>query len=265
MKPRNIPQKIAAVVGLFVVLAVGLHLMPAHLLTAQLIGNSTVVGATNPVNQYQPASATGLAGAVTNPASNFIIQIAGGPIYFAGGITEIGQSTLTLPANSTNLVVWDGVRKQLYAKQAVTGPGSSSAGVPASVLYPIPGIELALATVVCNGTACGNGGNGTITDARSLVNFPAGGYVGGHLNQAAAGTTSAGAGVGPGIGGICTAAAATTCVVTFSNAYQVAPSCTVTDQTNAIVFKALPTTTTLTITAASNSDTWSWHCDGNPN
>jgi len=265
VKPRRIPQKLAAFVLFLGVIGAGLRLLPIRTAGAQLIGNSTVVGATNPVNQYQPSSATGVAGAVTNPASSFVIQVAGGNIYFAGGISQIGQSQLTLPASSTNLVVWDGVRKQLYAKQAVTGPGSSSVGVPASVLYAIPGIEVALATVVCNATACGNGGNGTITDARSLANFPAGGYVGGHLNQSAAGTTSAGAGVGPGVGGICTAAAATTCVVTFSNAFQVAPTCNVTDQTNAIVLKALPTTTTLTITSASSSDTFSWSCVGNPN
>lgn len=248
-----------------------LILAAASLGSAQT-GVATVVGGVTPVNQFQQTVATGLAGAVTNPASNFVVQVAGGPVYFNGGIQDIAQATLTLPANSTSLIVYSGFNSQMYAKQAVTGPGSQGTsaingpGFPTSLLFADPTRgEIALATVVCNGTACGNGGNGTITDNRSLANFPAGQYLGGHLNQAAAGTTSAGAGTMTASAGVCTAAAATTCVVTFSQAFQATPVCLVTDQTNAIVFKALPTTTNLTITAASNSDTWSYLCIGNPN
>jgi hypothetical protein len=231
----------------------------------------TQVGQTFPSNQFAQSAATGLAGAVTNPASNFVINIAGGPIYFNGGIDDIAQTTMTLSAGTTNLVVWNGQIQQMYAKQAVTGPGSNGTsaingpGVPTSLLFAVPNVEIPLATVVCGSTNCGNTANGSITDNRPLGSFPAGQYVGGHLNQSAAGTTSAGAGTMPSTAGICTASAATTCVVTFSTAFQNAPTCAVTDQTNAIVFKALPSTTTLTITAASNSDTWSYICVGNPN
>jgi len=114
---------------------------------------------------------------------------------------------------------------------------------------------------------CGNGGNGSITDNRPIAQFPAGQYVGGHLNQSSAGTTSAGAGTMTATGGICTASAATTCVVTFSQAFQAAPACVVTDQTTTAngALKALPTTTNLTITTASSSDTFSYFCIGNPN
>jgi hypothetical protein len=232
-----------------------------------------IVGQTQAVNQFAPTSSAGLAGAVTNPASNFVVNVSGGPIYFNGSVQTIGQATLTLPANSTNLLVWNGASEQLYSKQAVTGPGSQGTsalngpGVPTSLLFAIPNLEIPLTTIVCNATACGNGGNGSITDVRPLAAFPAGQYVGGHLNQAAAGTTTAGAGTMPSTAGICTAAAATTCVVTFSQAFQNAPACIVTDQTTAAngALKALPTTTNLTITTTSSSDTFSYICVGNPN
>jgi hypothetical protein len=243
------------------------HAMFVH---AQQTGIATVVGGVTPSNQFAQTVSTGLAGAVTNPSSNFVIQVAGGPIYFGGGIQDIAQAQMTLLASNTYLVVWNGVTQILYAKQAVTGPGSSGTvppGVPTSLLYPVTNVEIPLATVVCNATACGNGGNGSITDNRPLSAFPAGQYVGGHLNQSAAGTTSAGAGTMPSTAGICTASAATTCVVTFSTAFQATPSCVVTDQTTTAngALKALPTTTTLTITTASSSDTFSYLCIGNPN
>lgn len=259
-------KKLFAVVTLFALIAVAGYLLPVRKSIAQVV---TVVGQVVGSNQFQQSVATGLAGAVTNPASNFIINVAGGPVYFNGAMTWIGQSTMTLAASQTYLVVWNGTQEQLYAKQAVTGPGSSgtSVGIPTSLLFAIPNVEIPLATVVCNATACGNGGNGSITDARPLAAFPAGIYVGGHLNQAAAGTTSAGAGTMQSSAGICTASAATTCVVTFSAAFQAAPSCVVTDQTTTAngALKALPTTTNLTITTASSSDTFSYLCVGNPN
>jgi len=64
--------------------------------------------------------------------------------------------------------------------------------------------------------------------------------------------------------GTCTAAAATTCVITFTTAFTAAPVCMVTDQTTAAngALKALPTTTTLTITTTSSSDTFSYVCFG---
>lgn len=266
-------KKLITVVSSLALLSLALYLVPAIRTYAQ-VGVATVVGATTPVNQFPQTVATGLAGAVTNPSSNFVVNVAGGPIYFAGNIQTIAQSTLTLPASSTNLLVWNGQTEQLYAKQAVTGPGSNGTsalngpGFPTQLLFADPTRgELALATVVCNATACGNGGNGTITDNRALANFPAGLYVGGHLNQASAGTTSAGAGTMTASAGICTASSATTCVVTFSQAFQATPVCMVTDQTTAAngALKALPTTTNLTITTTSSSDTFSYICVGNPN
>jgi hypothetical protein len=262
-----VKKKLFALVTLFALIGVAGYLLPVRKLVAQ--GIATIPGQVFGANQFQQAVATGLAGAVTNPASNFVINIAGGPAYFNGAITHIGQSTMTLSASNTYLIVWNGLAESLYAKQAVTGPGSSgtTVGVPTSLLFAVPGVEIPLATVVCNATACGNGGNGSITDARPLSAFPAGLYVGGHLNQASAGTTSAGAGTMTATAGICTAAAATTCVVTFSAAFQAVPVCMVTDQTTAAngALKALPTTTNLTITTASSSDVFSYVCVGNPN
>lgn len=257
-------KKLYTVVAAIALIAAGLYLFPSHESLAQNTGLVTLPGQINAVNQFQPSTSAGVAGAVTNPASSFVIQVAGGAVYFNGSVQTIGQVQLTLPASSTNLVVWNGTTEAIYAKQAVTGPGSSgtSVGIPAAVLFAIPGQEVALATVVCNATACGNGGNGSITDARALANFPAGTYISGHVNQAAAGTGAAGSAAGT-----CTAAAATTCVVTFSQAFQVAPACFVTDQTTTAngALKALPTTTNLTITTASSSDVFSYFCIGNPN
>ena len=259
---------------LVIVGCVSMAFWPVHHAKAQQGGVATVVGGVTPVNQFAQAAATGLAGAVTNPSSNFVVQVAGGPIYFGGGIQDIAQVQLTLPASSTNLIVWNGFQEILYSKQAVTGPGSNGTsaingpGFPTQLLFADPTRgEIPIATVVCNATACGNGGNGSITDNRPLAAFPAGQYVGGHLNQSAAGTTSAGAGTMPSTAGICTASAATTCVVTFSTAFQVTPVCNVTDQTTAAnnALKALPTTTNLTITTTSSSDTFSYMCMGNPN
>lgn len=175
-------RKLTAVVFVLALVAAGIYLLPTHPAKAQVGGVATVVGAVSPINQFQAASGTGAAGAVTNPASNFIIQVQGGPVYFGGNMQSIAQSQLTLPANSTNLVVWNGYKEQLYSKQAVTGPGSQGTnaingpGIPTSLLFADPNQgEIPLATVVCNGTACGNGGNGTITDNRPLASFPSGG------------------------------------------------------------------------------------------
>jgi hypothetical protein len=163
---------------LALVLAVSVAFWPTRTLTAnaQQGGVATVVGGVSPTNLLAPTVATGVAGTTTNPASNFIINVSGGPVYFSGSVQTIGASSLTLPANSTNLVVWNGFNEQVYSKQAVTGPGSSgtSVGVPTTLLFADPTRgELAIATIVCNATACGNGGNGSITDNRVLSNFPA--------------------------------------------------------------------------------------------
>lgn len=255
-------KKLIAVVSAIALVALGIYLFPAHESKAQNTGLVTLVGQTNAVNQFQPSAATGLAGAVTNPSSNFVVQVAGGPVYFNGSIQTIGQVQLTLPANSTNLIVWNGTTEALYAKQAVTGPGSSgtSVGVPGSVLFAIPGQEVALATVVCNATACGNGGNGSITDARALANFPAGTYLSGHVNQAAAGTAAA-----LNFAGSCTLAA-NTCTMTFPVAFQSAPVCLATDQTTPQLVKAPATTASVVVTdTVGATDVVSVVCFGNPN
>jgi hypothetical protein len=249
-------KKLLAVVSLFALIAVGLYLEPAIRTHAQQLGVATTVGGVTPVNQFQNSSATGLAGAVTNPASNFVVQVAGGPIYFAGVITELAQTQLTLPASSTNLIVFNGTNQQVYAKQAVTGPGSSgtTVGVPASVLFATPNVEVPLATVVCNATACGNGGNGSITDNRPLASFPAGLYAAGHLNTAAANKD---------IAGVITLAAGTA-TLTFSNVFQVAPICVATDQTAANAVKTAPTASNVVFTGTT-TDVIQYVCVGNPN
>ncbi len=263
---QELVKKLVVTVALFALCAAGVYLIPTHPAHAQQNGVTTVVGGVTPVNQFQNSSAAGMAGAVTNPAASFVVQVAGGPIYFAGVITDIAQTQLTLPANSTNLIVFNGTTQQVYSKQAVTGPGSQGTsalngpGVPTSLLYALPNVEVPLATVACNGTACGNGGQGSITDTRPLAAFPAGIYIGGHANQAAAGTAAA-----MSFAGQCTLAA-NTCTMTFSNAFQSAPVCIATDQTTPQLVKAPATTASVVVTdTVGATDVVSVLCVGNPN
>lgn len=174
-------KKLALAVSCLALLAAGLYLLPVHKVRAQVGGVATVVGGVSAINQFGAAVSTGVAGAVTNPASNFVMNVAGGAVYFGGNVQTIAHSTLTLPASSTNLIVWNGFKEQLYSKQAVTGPGSQGTnaingpGFPTALLFADPNQgEIPLATVVCNATACGNGGNGSITDNRPLAAFPMG-------------------------------------------------------------------------------------------
>src|SRR2546423_15100142 len=88
----------------------------------------------------------------------------------------MGQSPHPVYASPLLQLGWTCVVEQLYAKPAVLGPGTSATtGLPNSFLAPLPGIEIPIATVVCNATACGNGGNGSITDARPVSAFPGAG------------------------------------------------------------------------------------------
>lgn len=123
-------------------------------------------------------TAIGSGGAVTNPASNFVMLIQGSTIYCNSADQTIGQSTMTLQANTTYQIEWNCFTEQLYAKTAVVSGGTPSPnqpGVPQTVLAPLAGVEIPLATVVCNATACGNGGNGSITDNRPVSAFPGAG------------------------------------------------------------------------------------------
>lgn len=166
---RTLNQMItlAAVVGLLLLGSV----------FGQISGVATQPGQFFP-SQLNPATTTtSQAGLVTNPSSNFIINVTGGPVVCYGSETFYMQpSQITLQANSTNLLVFSCIAPSaVYTKQAVTGPGSSgtTVGVPTSLLYADPQKgEIAMATIVCGSTNCGNTANGTITDNRSASNFP---------------------------------------------------------------------------------------------
>ena len=124
-------------------------------------------------------AAIGSALATTNPASNFLMLVQGGPVYCAGGQQEVGQTTVQLAASNTYLLVYNCASSTLYAKTAITAPGSPAGnqpGVPLTFLAAIPGVEIPISTVVCNATACGNGGNGSITDNRPVAAFPGAGH-----------------------------------------------------------------------------------------
>jgi len=163
--------------------ALVLSLMPngpaVRIVHAQFVGATQVPGfAAGAVNQFVN-TAIGSALAVTNPASNFLLNVQGGPVYCNGALAEIGQSTIQLQASTTYLIVANCAQQNVYAKTAVTGPGSvvgtSSVGTPATVLAAIPGLEVPVALVVCGNTNCGNTANGTITDQRPVANFPGAG------------------------------------------------------------------------------------------
>lgn len=144
---------------------------------AQVQGVGTVPGQTF-AQQLNPAAATtAQAGNVTNPASNFIINISPGPIVCsASGVTDwVNQSQMTLQASTTYLLVYNCFNGSVYTKTAVTGPGSSgtSVGVPTSLLFADPQKgEISIATIVCGTTNCGNSANGSITDNRVAGSFP---------------------------------------------------------------------------------------------
>lgn len=146
---------------------------------AQFVGAASVPGFSAQAANAVTNAAIGSAGAVTNPSSNFVLLVQGGPVYCGGSEQTFGQSTLTLQASNTYQIEWNCASESLYAKTAVTLPGGQSGttapGTPGTFLAPIPNVEVPLATVVCNATACGNGGNGSITDARPVSAFPGSG------------------------------------------------------------------------------------------
>jgi hypothetical protein len=134
-------------------------------------------GPTVPIGFAAPASnlntlavSAGAAGTVTN-TSGFLMQVDGGPVWCNGGLGEIAEDNIVLVANTTYMIVYSCPLNAVYAKTAVTAPGTLSPnqpGVPVSLLYQSFG-EIALATVVCGATTCA-----TITDNRPLNAFPIG-------------------------------------------------------------------------------------------
>lgn len=127
-------------------------------------------------------AAIGSSFAVTNPASNFLMLVQGGPIYCNTSEQIAAQSTLQLAASTTYLIVWNCGTEQLYAKTAVTAPGGSVplssggvAGQPGTFLQANQPTEIPIALVVCGNTNCGNTANGTITDQRPVGLFPGSG------------------------------------------------------------------------------------------
>jgi hypothetical protein len=120
---------------------------------------------------FPPALTAGQAGTVTN-TSGLQIQVDGGPVFCAGAQSEIAESLMTLLASKTFLIVYNCPTGAVYAKLPVTAPGTPSPdqpGVPATLLYPYPGVEVGLATVVCGASTCA-----TITDVRAAGLFPSG-------------------------------------------------------------------------------------------
>jgi hypothetical protein len=172
-------RKSIGAVALTILTALALVISPngpgIRIVHAQFVGSTQVPGYAAGASNASAPAVIGNALAVTNPASNFLVLVQGGPIFCSGALAEIAQSTIQLTASTTYLIVANCAQQNVYAKTAVTGPGSPAGqpGVPATILAAVPGLEVPVATVVCNATACGNGGNGTITDNRPLANFPA--------------------------------------------------------------------------------------------
>lgn len=153
-----------------VVLGISLSTGPAHMTLAQIpvqVPGFYAFG----TSAFTPVVTAGQAGTVTN-TSGLVVQIDGGPIFCAGAQSEIAESVMTLLANKSFMIVYNCPTGAVYAKLPVVAPGTPSPdqpGVPATLLFPTPGTEVALATVVCGASTCA-----TITDARAAGLFPSG-------------------------------------------------------------------------------------------
>lgn len=221
---------------------------------------SSIVGYTQSANYLGPTSAqmATVGGVVSNP-SGLIAQVSAGSAFCQGSEEEVPQTQITLLANTTYLIVFNCTTQQVYAKTAVTGPGSPSTssgtyvnapGIPNSVLfaaYP----EIPINTAVAGASSL------SLTDARIPAQWSVGTPTGAHLLTGA--TTND-------VGGRCTLG--TNCAITFAIPYQVAPACVATDTTAIDATKAVtsggPPVTTLTITG-NGTDVIAWMCVGDPN
>jgi hypothetical protein len=220
-------------------------------------GSGTVGTCAAAGNAYYSASGTTITCDTTvtdNGSGTVSMKVLG-----LNGATS-GTSTFTPPA------VAGTVTNPVTMTNVLSGPAGTAAAPTFSPaanqgVYSINANALGLSvasgnvlTLLSSG-AFSSAGSFTANGNNTTIGF--GGNKGQHfITQAAASDTA----------GTCTAAAATTCTVTFTTAYTSAPSCTVTDQTNIIAFKALPSTTNLVITTTSaSSDVFSYICIGNPN
>lgn len=167
---RRIGACFAVLAVIFGALAGLTVLHPRHISHAQFGATQPIGFAASAVNFAPLATSTGAAGTVTN-TSGFLMQVDGGPVWCFGGQDQIPEDNVSLFANTTFLLVYNCQSNTVYAKTAITGPGSQGTvppGVPTSLLFAAQG-EVALATVVCGATTCG-----TITDNRPVSAFPVG-------------------------------------------------------------------------------------------
>src|SRR2546423_4094705 len=79
---------------------------PRPLVHAQ-IGATGVPGYVVSASNAVVNAAIGSGGAVTNPASNFIVLVQGSTIYCGGSAQTIGQSTLTPYSSTTFQLEWN--------------------------------------------------------------------------------------------------------------------------------------------------------------
>lgn len=249
------------VLSLAVVTLAALALFAIPKVRAQV---SSIVGFIQPTNYLAPTAGAQMAtvgGVTTNPSSNFVVQVAAGSAFCLGSEEEVPQVQLTLSASTTYMVVFNCVNQSVYAKTAVTGPGSPSAssgafanvpGQPTSLLfatYP----EIAIATVICNATACGNGGNGSITDARVPAQWSSGTPTGAHLLATKANGDVAGSGASP-------------LTVTFTIPYVSTPICTFSDASATPLIPTISAYSNTGFTATGTAGhTINYICVGNPN
>jgi hypothetical protein len=184
----------------------------------------------------------------------------------AAGSTTVGPDANlddgTTTANTLTYAGTAGIATPLYKSSGAGSPTCS--GATNGLLFTGASAGTGITTFSGNAVDfCSNNvriaqaiqGFGFVIEGTNNLLFNGG--KGQHINPQAAGND---------IAGTCTAAAATTCTVTFTTAYTAAPTCTVTDQTNITTAKALPSTTNLVITtSAASSDVFSYICIGNPN
>lgn len=173
-----------------------------------------------------------------------------GPLTLSGS----GKFRVAI-TSSPGATYYDVYRTQCGGTGAPCGTGAATGiiGQLAAGIY-VNSLQSSAGNITLDDT--GLSGDGTVAPTVNTSGDLTMASKGEHVSVASQGDTA----------GTCTAAAAATCTVTFTRAYNSAPVCTATDTTNITTLKVTPSTTTLVITtAAATSDVFDYICMGNPN
>lgn len=179
--------------------------------------------------------------------------------FASGNIDVVTGSAANTNQNSGNLTLSSGPGGSLGTGNVILKSGGSAAGGPTGD------------TSVKTGDAGGGDSGsvifrtGTATGTRGTIQFN------GHVKAAGSAPTISSCGSSPAIAGtdvagratVGTGGVATSCTITFNQAFATAPTCVVGDESTSLLLKGTASTTALVITAAapfSASDLLVYHC-----